>query len=141
MLDTAFAVIKDEYQRSKLTEFYSKSKNRLFGIAYSKLHSKAPQKKRPRNAGLIFRSMINRHRSKRRARAAARDGQAIPFILTICTLPRGTQSICPHLTRSGKSSRLRGSTLTTALPLTRSPMSRWPGSVNAMISLILAIAV
>lgn len=40
MLDTALAVIKDEDQRSELTEFYSQNKDRFFGIAYSRLHSK-----------------------------------------------------------------------------------------------------
>lgn len=40
MLDASFAVIKDEEQRSELAEFYSKHKERLFNIAYSRLHSR-----------------------------------------------------------------------------------------------------
>lgn len=40
MLDATFAVMKDEEQRCELAEFYSKYKDRLFGIAYSKLNSK-----------------------------------------------------------------------------------------------------
>lgn len=40
MLDASFAVIGDEEQRCELAEFYLKHKARLFGIAYSKLHSK-----------------------------------------------------------------------------------------------------
>lgn len=40
MFDASFAIIKNEEQRSELAEFYSKHKDRLFNIAYSKLHSK-----------------------------------------------------------------------------------------------------
>lgn len=40
MFDATFAVIENEKQRSELAEFYSKSKNRLYFIALSKLHNK-----------------------------------------------------------------------------------------------------
>lgn len=39
MFDATFAVIENEKQRSELAEFYSKSKNRLYFIALSKLHN------------------------------------------------------------------------------------------------------
>lgn len=39
MLDTAFSVIENEEQRSELSEFYLKNKNRLYSIAFSKLHN------------------------------------------------------------------------------------------------------
>lgn len=40
MFDATFAVIENEKQRNELAEFYSKSKNRLYFIALSKLHNK-----------------------------------------------------------------------------------------------------
>lgn len=40
MFDVTFAVIENEKQRSELAEFYSKSKNHLYFIAFSKLHNK-----------------------------------------------------------------------------------------------------
>lgn len=40
MFDATFAVIENEKQRSELAEFYSRSKNRLYFIALSKLHNK-----------------------------------------------------------------------------------------------------
>lgn len=40
MFDATFSVIENEEQRNELSKFYSKHKNRLYSIAYSKLHSK-----------------------------------------------------------------------------------------------------
>lgn len=40
MFDATFSIIENEEQRNELSKFYSKHKNRLYSIAYSKLHSK-----------------------------------------------------------------------------------------------------
>lgn len=40
MIDAIFMVIENENQRNELAEFYSEHKNRLYSIAFSKLHSK-----------------------------------------------------------------------------------------------------
>ncbi len=40
MIDVSFSIISDEKQRNELEEFYCKHKNRLYAIAFSKLHSK-----------------------------------------------------------------------------------------------------
>lgn len=40
MIDFILSTITDEEQRNELAEFYSKHKNRLYSIAFSKLHSK-----------------------------------------------------------------------------------------------------
>ncbi len=39
MIADALATIEDEEQRNKLAEFYSKHKQRLYSIAFSKLHN------------------------------------------------------------------------------------------------------
>lgn len=40
MISAALAVLKTEEQRNKFAEFYKKNKNRLYRIAYSKLHNR-----------------------------------------------------------------------------------------------------
>lgn len=40
MLAAALAILKTEKQRNELAEFYKKNKNRLYKIAYSKLHNR-----------------------------------------------------------------------------------------------------
>ena len=40
MIDVILSTIENEEQRNELSKFYSKHKNRLYSIAYSKLHSK-----------------------------------------------------------------------------------------------------
>lgn len=40
MVDVIFATIEKEGQRNELAEFYKKNKNRLFRIAFSKLHNR-----------------------------------------------------------------------------------------------------
>lgn len=40
MISAALAVLETEEQRNELAEFYKKNKNRLYWIAYSKLHNR-----------------------------------------------------------------------------------------------------
>lgn len=40
MISAALAVLETEEQRNELAEFYKKNKNRLYRIAYSKLHNR-----------------------------------------------------------------------------------------------------
>jgi len=40
MFDFTFSLIEDENQRNELAEFYLNHKNKLFAVAFSKLHNK-----------------------------------------------------------------------------------------------------
>ncbi len=40
MVDVSFSIINNEKQRNELGEFYCKHKNRLYSIAFSKIHNK-----------------------------------------------------------------------------------------------------
>lgn len=40
MIDAIFAVIENDVQRNELSDFYRENKDRLYGIAFSKLHDR-----------------------------------------------------------------------------------------------------